>query len=367
MATWTFRAYDLATGAPSADLRLTSWYCEDILNDAGQFNCQLEPRNATLTRQAIDATLAGRSLIVPFRNGLPLGYAGVVWSPDPPEISGASLLSWFDEQGYDATTTWTAADQHTMMAALIDWFQTNRGSVQIDTSQVGTSGVLRDQTWTVYDQKDIGEAFRQKADNLNGFDFDFRVELDAGELVRRLRMWTPRRGRIYVAKQNPTFTVGGNGNARYIPSARADGSALITDVVALGAETGAVTTVGSGEIRHRLVARASLTDTGGAARRAHTIDRQDITDLTTLQAAADGWLYYHQTASIDDITLEVNPDDRTWPWDSYELGDDCLVKIHAGVPWWPTGLEAVRRITAKRWTKNADGETLHVVTGRPLE
>lgn len=362
MASWKWRAYDLASGVLAADLRLSSWQHEDVLNGAGSFSARLEPRDAALTRQAIDATLAARSLIVPFRNGLPIGYGGVVWTPDPPIVSGASLLSYFDDQTYDTTRAFAGVDQHTMMAALVDWVQANDGNVQVDTSQVGLSGVLRDQTWNAWEQKNIGEAFRQKADNINGFDFDFGIELDEGVVVRRLRMWTPRRGRVYVPQACPVFTVGRN--ARSVPSAPANGAAMATHVIGVGEETNSTT-------HERLIARAERADllAAGYPRLTRVLNRPDIKDLTSLQAAVDGEAYYYGAADVDEIVLDVDPNDVTWPWGSWTLGDDCMVKIPVGAdPWWPTGFEGIRRIKTHRWAlDSAGGERLQVVTGRTLE
>lgn len=374
MADWRWRAYDLASGAPAADLRLTSWSCEDKLNDAGDWSATLEPRSAVLDRQSIDATLPGRSLVVPFRDGMPLGggdptggYAGVVWSADLPDIGGSSLLSYFDRQPLSATKAYAGIDQHAMMADLVDWVQANGGNVQVDTSQVTDSTVLRDQTWYSWEQKNVGEAFRQKADNLNGYDFDFRVEVDVGEVVRRLRMWTPRRGRVYVHKQNPVFIVGRN--ARTIPAVPADGGAMVTEVRAVGAETGVTFPTADGEVRERLEAVAYRTDllAAGYPRLVEVLDRNDVSDLGTLQAHADGWAYFYGAAPIDEIVLEVDPDDRTWPSGTFEVGDDCMVVIPDDVPWWPSGLQEVRRIVALRRNVDAAGERLQVVTGRGLE
>jgi hypothetical protein len=70
----------------------------------------------------------------------------------------------------------------------------------------------------------------------------------------------------------------------------------------------------------------------------------------------------------DDIVLDVDPDDVSWPWGSWDLGDECRVVIPAGLsPWWPDGYSEVRRIVGHRWTFDADsGESLQVVTQRTV-
>lgn len=413
MAEWKWYAHDLATGALAATPAVESWSHEDRINEAGGFDLDLASVGRLEDVAAVQATLAARSTITPIRDGQPVGqvggYCGVVWAPDPPSISGASLLSYFDDQSLNATKEYAQVDQHYLLKDLVDWVQANDGNIQIDTSQVEASTILRDQTWYVWEQKNIGEAFRQKSDNLSGFDFDFRVEMVAGRLTRRLRLWTPRRGRPYQPQASPVFKVGSN--VLSVPSAPANGGDMVTHVYAVGAESGVVTTVGDSEVRHRLVVESVRTDllTAGYPRLSVTLDRNDVKDLATLQAHADGYAAYNGAAAIDEIVLEVDPDDATWPWGSWDLGDDCLVIIpepvqesHSVVtdddivdadgdgisdvdgtpigtvtttitystkttlPWWPNGLREVRRVVAHRWSVDASGEHLEVVTGRPL-
>lgn len=366
MTGWSWRAYDLATGAATADLALAGWSHEDILDDAGQFTASLACRSVLLDRTAITATLPTRSLIVPVRDGLPLGYAGVVWRADQGTIGGASLLSYFDTQTYDDTHTFANVDQHTMMKFLVDWVQANGGNIGVDTSQVGTSGVQRDQTWYVWEQKNVGDAIRQKGDNIGGYDFDFRVELDAGELVRRMRMWTPRRGRPFQAQTSPVFTVGRN--AMVVPAAPTDGTGMATHVIAVGAETGVTFSIGDAQVRERLVARTIRFDllAAGFPRIVKVLDRPDVKEASTLQEHADGYASFYGAVAVDQIVLEVDPDDVTWPWWTWELGDDCQLIIPDTVSWWPDGFNDIRRIVSNRWTVDGSGEHLQVTTGRLL-
>jgi hypothetical protein len=358
---WEWRAYDLRTGVALGSIEMVAWSHTDTLDDSGPFNATMEGRDPDIRRDVLAATTVAKSVIVPIRNGAPLGYAGVVWRPDPPDIAGASLLSYLDAQTLDTTKTYTAVDQHTLIADLVNWVQSQTGgNAQIDTTQVGKSGVLRDQTWNVWEQKNIGDAIRQKGDNIGGYDFDFRVELDAGDLVRRMRMWTPRRGRSFIAQASPVFTVGEN--ARSVPSAQGDGTAMATTVVALGEEI-------DPDTHERLLAvsvRSDLID-NGFPRLVKTLDRPDVKDLTTLQQHADGYAFYYGAVAVDKIVLEVNPDDPTWPWGSWDLGDDCWVNIPPGVaPWWPSGFSDTRRVISTQWTVEAGSEMLYVTTGRLL-
>jgi hypothetical protein len=365
MAAWEWRAYDLGSGVALGSIEMSNWSHTDTLKDSGAFTATMTGRTDAIRRDYLGMVTVGKTVIVPIRNGVPFGYAGVVWRLDPPDIAGASLLSYLDAQTLDTTKTYAATDQHTLIADLVNWVQTQPGgTAQIDTSQVGTSGVLRDQTWNVWEQKIIGEAIRQKGDNLGGYDFDVRVEYDAGVLVRRLRLWTPRRGRYYVDTQtNPTFELDGErGNIRTLPAVPRDGLKMFTEVVALGWETNSTT-------HERLIARSIRSDllALGWPRLVKVLDLPDIKDLTTLQAHADGYAHLYGMAEIDEIVLEVDPDHETWPLGSWDLGDDCRVVIPAGVhPWFPDGFNEIRRVMAHDPRRGADGETFLVTTGRLL-
>lgn len=365
MARWEWRAYDLASGAALAVLDMAEWSHTDVLNDSGTWSATMLGRTPAARRDAIGATTPGRSVVVPIRNGVPLGFAGIVWRSDPPNIAGAGLLSYFDAQPLYETKTYVAEDQHLLVADLVDWVQSHDGGIQVDTSQVGTSGVARTQTWNIWELKSVGEAMRQKSDNLDGFELDVRVEYDAGVLVRRLRLWTPRRGRYYVDSQsNPTFRLDGRrGNVRTAPSVPRDATQMVTHVYGKGQEVDSTT-------HERLVTdfvRTDLRDAGWP-RLGKALDLSDVKELGTLQEHVDGYAYLHGAAEVDSIVLDVDPDHSTWPWGSWDLGDDGKVVMSGDeVEWMPDGYNETRRVTAHGWTwSSSKGEALKVTAGKLL-
>lgn len=361
---WQFRAYDLATGVSLGTLELADWSHADVLDDSGSWSATMIGRTVAVRRDYLAATTPGKAVIVPIRDGVPLGYAGVVWSRDPPKIAGAGLLSYFDRQPLDTRKSYVAVDQHAIVKDLVDWVQANGGNIGVDTGQVAASLVFRDQTWEQWEQKNIGAAIRQKGDNISGFDFDVRVEYDAGVLVRRLRLWTPRRGRYYIDDQtNPTFRLEGRrGNVRSVPSVAVDMTKLSTHVYALGQEIDAAT-------HERLQARSVRTDliAAGWPRLGEVQDLSDIKTLPTLQAHADGLAHLYGPTDVDQIVLDVDPTREPWTWGTWDLGDDCRVVIPDGdvVPWMPDGFSDIRRVTEHEWTwSTSQGEALKVHTGR---
>jgi hypothetical protein len=319
-----------------------------------------------IRRDYLAATTPGKSVIVPIRDGVPFGFAGIVWSRDAPKIAGAGLLSYFDRQPLNTRKSYVATDQHTIVKDLVDWVQANGGNIQVDTSQVGRVVVLRDQTWEQWEEKNIGEAIRQKGDNIGGFDFDIRVEYDAGVLVRRLRLWTPRRGRYYVDDQsNPTFRLDGRrGNVRSVPSTPVDATKLSTNVYALGQEIDATTheRLQVGSVRTDLIA-------AGWPRLGEVQDLSDIkTSPPCRRTPTASPTCTAPPTSTRSSSMSTRPAEP-WAWGTWDLGDDCRVVIPAGetVPWMPDGFSDIRRVTAHEWTWSASqGEALKVHTGRRL-
>lgn len=366
VAEWEWRAYDLASGAPLGLIEMADWSHTDILDDAGSWTATMAGRSSAIRRDYLTATMPGRSVIVPIRNGVPLGFAGIVWSRDAPRIAGAGLLSYFDRQPLNTRKAYVASDQHSVIKDLIDWVQTNGGNIGVDTSQVTLSGVVRTQTWEKWEEKNVGEAIRQKGDNLGGFDFDVRVEYDAGVLVRRLRLWTPRRGRSYLdAQASPTFRLDGRrGNVRDVPSVPVDATKLSTNVYAKGQEIDSTT-------HEVLLAESVRTDllAAGWPRLGEVQTFSDIKDSTTLQQHADGIAYLYGPTDVDEIVLTVDPDGEPWQWGTWDLGDDCAVYIPPGdaVPWMPDGYADIRRVKSHEWSWSpTTGESLKVHTGRLL-
>jgi hypothetical protein len=361
---WRWDAYDLVTGVLRGALPVSAWTHTDRLNSAGEFTATFATDYDKIARDAISATLAGRAVIVAKRDGIPV-FSGIVWRPDYPDVAGAGLFSYLDAQTLDETMLFTARDQHYMVADLVNWVQAHDGNIGIDTvTGVPASTFLRDQTWYAWEEKNIGEAIAQKADIINGFDFDVRTEVDG---VRRLRLWTPRRGLVYTEQQSPVFTIAGTrSNLLELPRAPRDATQAVTHVYALGQEIPSTDDVLN--VNHERIKATSVRgDLLGAdppwPRLAHVLDLPDIKTISVLQEHADGWAAKYGGAATDEIALHVDPNHATWAWGRWDLGDECWVNIPAGNSrWWPDGLSAVRRIMAHHWEVSGETERLDVIT-----
>jgi len=365
MAEWAWHAFELREpGERIGQVPITEWDHTDDLNDAGTWSATFAPPDpaagdrAALIRQILRATDPARAVIVPFRDGLPL-YGGIVWLRDRPTIAGSGLLSWFDRQYINTAWNFVAVDQHLIVRVLVDEAQagpfTNWG-IAVDTTDVTDSGVPRDQSWVIADAKNVGEAIRDKASLANGFDFDIRPELDGDNIIRRLRCWYPRRGRP-VSITNLTFSHGGN--VRNIVSFPEDASRTTNMAKWIGEETSLnVFVTGSAQALDALDRYPVLW---------HIEKRPDVKVAATLTEHAERYIADHGEPNADQIVLEVDPNDKTHPWGSWELGDDCNVAVPAGVyDWYPDGVAEVRRVVSHRWTVGPGGEHLYVATGKAI-
>jgi hypothetical protein len=361
---WKWRAVDLATGATGADVAVETWSSRDRQNESGEWSARLLLRgDVDLNRLTEQATRVARSTILPIRRGIPIGFEGVVWSRNLPDVAGAGLLSYLDRNTMSPRSfSWTDVDQHTMFVQLLAWLSTAGGDIRLDLSQVPLSGVLRTQLWQPWEAKNIGLALREKADNIGGFDFDLRAEgLDVdGDPVRRFRMWTPRRGRIYTDSASPVFTAGKGGNILDLPAQLELGAQMVSDVTALGDETNPTTH----ERRRQAAFRQDVRD-AGYPRLEEVLDRYDVKVDASLLEQAQGWAAQFGAAPVDEITFRVDPDDETFGWGAWDQGDDCLLRIPGRVDgWFPDGRERVLRIVETKWDVDKDGERLYVTAGR---
>lgn len=321
---WAWHIFDAVTNARVGMVPMSSWdHVEDVSDPAGSFSGVVAPgRNATAERVNRDATIGdGSKVVVPFRKGSPL-FTG--WIPPRGrvgrKIAGAGLLSYLDRRFLRSTIAFAAVDQFDLVVTLVNYTQTPGGTgLGIATTGVGLSGVPRDQTWLASEGKNIGEAIRQKSKLIDGFEFDIVTELAEGVVRRQLRLWYPRRGR---SQGGPVFRLGRGGNLLAVPEpAERD---IVTAVYGLGVETDATL-----HTRLNYYAEAADRVARGLPVIEAGLNLSDVKVLGTLQDHVNGRL---ADVGIDELELSVNPDDPTWPWGSWGLGDYCQLLIPAGRP-----------------------------------
>jgi hypothetical protein len=105
-------------------------------------------------------------------------------------LSAHGLLAYLRRMIVHADLVYPQKDQFVIVKALVDHWQDVRpfGHYGIDTSQVGTSGQLRDATYLRDELHPIGQRVEEMGRRINGFDID----VDPG--TRRLQLWHPLRG-----------------------------------------------------------------------------------------------------------------------------------------------------------------------------
>lgn len=364
MSQWSWHVFDLATGAALGQVPLASWSHTDRLNDSGEWAATMSsPESVALVRYALNCVVASKAVLVAVRvdnvGAARAEYTG--WIPPGgnrrPDLAGKNLLGYLDFRVIESTVAYSSIDQHSIAAGIVS---TAVGTM-IDTSQVTASGVTRVRTWNNWEAKNVGEALRQLSAVENGFDFDVRTEYDTGTLRRRLRCWYPRRGAVLSPSQPLVFEYGRN----MLTLPTIDGNAdFATRVVAIGKEQDSAT-------QARLVSiqtNSALIAAGYPVIVKH-LDRSDITTQGGLDDLANGELDRASTLQDDEISFQVDPNDPSHPWGSWDLGASCYVKVPPGVAlWWPDGIQEERRVVAHKWTWNAGtGETLEVVTSRRWE
>lgn len=104
-------------------------------------------------------------------------------------LNCVGLLGYTSRMGITADVTYSATDQFTIAAGLVNtWQAQTYAHYGIDTSTVGTSGVVRDRTYLKADLKDVGSALVDLSAVIDGFD------MYVDPITRKLTLVYPQRG-----------------------------------------------------------------------------------------------------------------------------------------------------------------------------
>lgn len=367
---WSFKAFDLRTASYLRDIDITDWASIDTLTDAGSWTATVQlPEDPADVTSIRGSTSAGRTVIVAFRNGLPI-FSGIVWrraydsATRSVGLAGRGLLSYFDHFIIPTRLTYgnpsASVDQLTIFQSVVaDLFLRYDGSAIGLTVHGETSGVLRDRTYEVFDVKPYGEALLQLSAVDNGFDADIRSEIVGGVLERHLRLWYPRRGRT-IAASGLQFRTGSNA---VLFATTEDATALLASITLLG----------SGDGPSMLTAQASSPDlvAAGWPPFSGSLAMKDITIPATLQAHATREITKRSQTDADAFGVQIDPEFSDQPWGAWDLGDDVSLVVEDD-PWYPAqtdgspGLVVERRITSHEWKFGPQGESLKAVLTRKV-
>lgn len=292
----------------------------------------------------------GRTALYIERDGVIL-WAGLLWSMDGDvgtnvlNLSAEGWLSYFHRRYVRSTLAYSATDQATIAAGLIDYAQgVAGGDLGVSTADVEATGVLRDRTYWGYERKNVGDALVELAAVRNGFDFRFETAWDAGALATRLLLTYPPEGR----RTDLTFEMGSNVE---LLSFRRDGTARATQVDALG--------VGEGEDKLSATA-ADPSLTGIVPLLEDVVSHSDVKLTSTLLGHAERRLDRGRY-SLTVPTVELRPGSQP-SLGSWIVGDQCRLIGSFGL----LDIDGTFRITEQRVDVEAGAEAV-ALTFAPLE
>lgn len=331
MATWRFPAFDLRTNVPLGELALEDVSLTQIVSGAGEFTASLSlaQKAASSASTQVDyaptltaATIPERTLVVLERDDVFVG-AAIIWArtrtrdrAKPMQLQGAELWSFYRRQRLRVDKSYGAVDQLTIAQDLVAWVATRAGGDIGVTVGAETSGELLTAVWKAYERKPVAEIVEDLAGADGGFDFDIAVGKDSatGRPTKTFRTLYPRAGRA-IAATKLSFTLGKN----------------LLDYTVLEDGTRSARTVdaiGKGDGDDMLIATASRNDLIdiGYPVTDEVVSVRDVEDpaaLTSIALAAVA----ARSATPEFWTIEVDPDDRDFPYGAWSVGDEADVVI----------------------------------------
>jgi hypothetical protein len=192
------------------------------------------------------------------------------------QLNCVGLLGYTFRMGVTADTVFTATDQFTIAKTLVDnWQSQTFGNYGIDTSTVGTSGVVRDRTYLRNELHIVGQRITELGVVLNGFD------LKVVPSTRKLVLTSPTQG---TDLSGSVFVDQRNIDSASIAVSVAPGD-LVSDVSA----TGSSVTPSGGNVTI-YSARTTSAVQSAYGRSWAGISTNGVSASTTLDGAGDAYL-----------------------------------------------------------------------------
>lgn len=256
-------------------------------------------------------------------------------------LSGKLAGSWLDRVvigGRDGRNLrYDTVEQQVIARDLVLNAQDEWGSGGIDTPVTGVGTRFRDKnTWDAADGKPYGEALRDLAGLIDGFQFMFEPYVTGDERQYGVRFVT---GYPFVSNRAPVIAELSDrgdgqmtGNVRELEVEESVG-AFATDVIVLG----------SGEGDGRLRGYAQNAPLGASIPRlARVENRSDVITREWLNGRAETLLSVSGTPMMPPA-LRLASDDPVYPLGSYQVGDRVELWVDE-CPQFPNGLQGVWRI-----------------------
>lgn len=200
---YRLRVFDLVTGQPLGRLPVRDVAYEDYIGRSGSLTGTIPVPDAATAQRVQEILQEGRAEVDLERAGQVL-WSGPVWTATPTAedrgrytcpIRASGLESYYREHHQLRTDlTYTGTDQLAIARALIAYTASRPGGdlgLEVDTGQL--SGVLRDRTYSRYDQPYIGQLLDQLASVEDGFEWRIQTYADSsGTRHRALRLGYPK-------------------------------------------------------------------------------------------------------------------------------------------------------------------------------
>ncbi|MCA1569781.1 MAG: hypothetical protein LC798_05550, partial [Chloroflexi bacterium] len=176
---------------------------EDTLNRAGGIKATLSMDSPYATEELLSE---GRTALYVMRNDR-IEQGGIIWDITPSSDGTLDLvadgwLGYFDHQVIETDRVFDGVEQFTIVETLVDDLQdeAEHGAgydLGISVAWDAPSGVLRDrlEDYRPWRTKNLGEAVRQLAATVDGFDIAMRYELAGDRIVKTMRLYYPSKGR----------------------------------------------------------------------------------------------------------------------------------------------------------------------------
>jgi hypothetical protein len=104
-------------------------------------------------------------------------------------LQASGILGYLQLMRVDTDTVFANADQFSIVTGLINnWENSAYGNFGLDTTSVGTSGVLRDATYLAKEDNFVSQRVAELGKRDNGFD------ISVDPLTRKLQLWYPQQG-----------------------------------------------------------------------------------------------------------------------------------------------------------------------------
>lgn len=230
------------------------------------------------------------------------------------ELGCVGLLGYTHRMGVTSDLTYTATDQFTIAAGLVDhWQDQDYGDYGIDVSGVGTSGVTRDRTYLYHELHPIGRRLEELGAVIDGFD------MHVGPESRELVLSYPDRGTDLTAS---VFF-----DERNIDSASVAVSVAPEDLVSDVSATGTSNDGSTSSTIYTARSTGALRATYGRSWGAQTFDGVSV--QATLEGHADAFLATRDEAFFQPgvtIAPRIGCD-----IDSFDVGDTVSYSYDAGL------------------------------------